>query len=522
VTVKVSLLNVPLEDQWHDIRHVDCEEVDKGNADKEQSAENPATQVSTFTKLWRVSLARRSNWNREIAPELTLEDRKRSFVSDMSSIHHDRHNVMKLLVEVIDGGKGLWKGESDSNVVDMTTIFSEPSQAARQTGGTGLGLYILARRIDSLGGQYGLHRRHDSAAGACFWFSLPVNKLRKVGRDVEKVQSMDPEGSSLVERFSYHTEIDEQSVGVIVSQDKSVSFDSMLQNEKDCAIVLFEGSDNELEMVSIERLSSTPALTQLVSAPISQKVAMSVTSNSQSHMMVSPSLASGRLDPLSVLVVDDSAVIAKMVTMILQQQGHRAIIVENGLEAVQLIRRYLSRKCFDCCYASASMEERCPTDRFFIADACEKNGGDRSRGRCHSEDLSMNVLPKKQSQSVPNHIDVILMDFQMPVMSGVEAIRRIRKLEFDNNAKMGSTRTAEKTTTDEYQLNECRDSSLKNNLTKEKTACSRASSGGLKIIGFSARAEPSEINEAFQAGMDAFLTKPFTMNSFYEKMNSLD
>ena len=46
-------------------------------------------------------------------------------------------------------------------------------QAQRRTGGTGLGLYSLSKRIESLGGECGLMNRKDGLCGCCFWFTIP-------------------------------------------------------------------------------------------------------------------------------------------------------------------------------------------------------------------------------------------------------------------------------------------------------------------------------------------------------------
>ena len=41
------------------------------------------------------------------------------------------------------------------------------------TGGTGLGLFSLRKRIEALGGNCGIKDRDDKGEGSCFWFSFP-------------------------------------------------------------------------------------------------------------------------------------------------------------------------------------------------------------------------------------------------------------------------------------------------------------------------------------------------------------
>ena len=41
------------------------------------------------------------------------------------------------------------------------------------SGGTGLGLYSLSKRIDALGGTYGIDQRPDGQRGSSIWFTFP-------------------------------------------------------------------------------------------------------------------------------------------------------------------------------------------------------------------------------------------------------------------------------------------------------------------------------------------------------------
>ena len=39
--------------------------------------------------------------------------------------------------------------------------------------GTGLGLFSLAKRVEALGGHYGVRNRPDGVQGSIFWFAIP-------------------------------------------------------------------------------------------------------------------------------------------------------------------------------------------------------------------------------------------------------------------------------------------------------------------------------------------------------------
>ncbi len=67
---------------------------------------------------------------------------------------------------VLDGGIGL----SDEA---MQGLFNPFKQAQRLAGGTGLGLFSLAKRVEALGGQYGVQRRPDGQQGSLFRFAVP-------------------------------------------------------------------------------------------------------------------------------------------------------------------------------------------------------------------------------------------------------------------------------------------------------------------------------------------------------------
>ena len=76
--------------------------------------------------------------------------------------------------------------------------------------------------------------------------------------------------------------------------------------------------------------------------------------------------------------------------------------------------------------------------------------------------------------------DVVLMDLQMPIMDGLESTARLRQFEMDLNSANGS---------DVRQF----------------------------ILGLSANSDTDTMNAAFKAGIDAFIPKPFNVESFKDK-----
>ena len=177
----------------------------------------------------------------------------------------------------------------------MATLFQPFKKAQRlSTGGTGLGLFSLAKRVEALAGKYGVMKRRDGKEGSLFWFCIPYRPAEN-----DDVYSLFDEGT--------------------------------VANRGDPTAISPEGS-------AIERSPPKPG-------------------------------------GLSILLVDDSMMIVKMVSNLLRREGHAVSVAFNGAEALQIFTEY---------------------------------GG---------------------------AFDMCLMDFQMPVMDGFEATERMRKFELNRRAK---------------------------------------------------------------------------------------
>jgi signal transduction histidine kinase len=71
-----------------------------------------------------------------------------------------------LRFEVEDHGVGVSASQVNS--------FLSKSQTENRTGGNGLGLYSLSKRIGALGGEVGFEGRSDGSAGTLVWFTIPL------------------------------------------------------------------------------------------------------------------------------------------------------------------------------------------------------------------------------------------------------------------------------------------------------------------------------------------------------------
>jgi signal transduction histidine kinase/FixJ family two-component response regulator len=351
-----------------------------------------------------------------------------SFSSNKRQRHSKKDHKIMLKVVVVDNGPGIVKEIRKK-------LFEEPAQAARINGGTGLGLYSLAKRVDALGGDYGIESRSDGQQGSQFWFTIPF----EIVTDIDASQSALGTSSSndlstrgVVPVFSVSdgNSRQQQQLQVLNTADREIGKrkDDEKQKEK-------EKHDKDSGRVSVHQSIDAKCTIHAViedttSASVRRKVteetpgvniALEPLPNRNQGNEKEKEIESGKKQ-LRVLVVDDSSAIVKMTSLALKKQGYQVSSAENGLVAVEK---------FKCTLDQANEE-----------------------------------------------LDIILMDFQMPVMDGVDAIKNIRLHEAESKRQV---------------------------LSKFKSPL---------IIGFSAKSDETQIEAAYKNGMDGFLPKPFTINAF--------
>jgi CheY-like chemotaxis protein len=328
-----------------------------------------------------------------------------------------------LLFEIEDNGIGM----SDET---MLTLFSPFKQAQRLAGGTGLGLYSLSKRIEALDGEYGVRGRKDGKPGCLFWFAFPYLPDHTMTMNGNSSRENSPRGNSRQQYGSNNNRSrndpgrrNSYSVERVSAHSPTNNNNPPVMLFQDLSIRSMTSSDhsprNNTNNNNTHNNNNNNNNNNNSFYKKSKRLAISKEKPSGSsfkrNLLLSNELS------LSILLVEDSPTIAKMTTMMLQRLGHRVTVAENGHFGLNM-----------------------------LIDTFEKS-------------------------SKP--FDVVLMDFQMPVMDGLEATRRYREYEKKKNGS-------------HHQL----------------------------IIGLSATFDKEIIAEAMQMGLDDYLMKPITKDLFLTKL----
>jgi CheY-like chemotaxis protein len=356
-----------------------------------------------------------------------------------------------LLIEISDTGIGL----TESN---MNKLYSPFMQAQRLAGGTGLGLYSLSKRLDALGGHYGVECRKDGQPGSLFWFAIPYRQDEDASANFSRLQRS---GSSRLQDLilSIQPSLAELMASDATGADaaeKGGSAKSVADSEPQAESAPHSLHCSTQSSLSLVTNTNSTRTSQGSIPPLSPSTASTFgiaqgLNNSPGHVPIASAAPPGILPtsgPMHFLLVDDSESILKVTSMLLVRSGHTVERAENGVIAL--------------------------------------------------EKLATSALPGGRL------FDVVVMDLQMPVLDGLEATKRLRELEEERAIAVEAAAIS-------AAVEEGKDG-------QEAAESAVARLRRQIVIGLSANGDDETMQEAYSAGVDRFIEKPFTIQKLLDAL----
>jgi CheY-like chemotaxis protein len=218
---------------------------------------------------------------------------------------HDYH----IRIEVEDQGIGISADE-------MKDLFAPFRQAQRLTGGTGLGLFSLAKRSESLLGHYGVEPRSDGSQGIKFWFSFPYQpdkamaKVLELGKDGASSLTVTPSPSGK-----------RTPLGGYGSPKEPRKLLNPINTELPTEKEILQDSPRDRSNVPF-RSPSPPKRFEFSEEGTEEQIQHKI---------------------MNILIVDDSMLIIRVVTNLLIGEGHTVVAATNGVEAIDRLNEQLDK-----------------------------------------------------------------------------------------------------------------------------------------------------------------------------------
>ncbi len=351
--------------------------------------------------------------------------------------------------EIEDTGIGI----QEDKIEHIFSSFSQAdSSTTRKYGGTGLGLPIARQLVDMMGGELSVKSEVDK--GSLFMFTLALPQLQNVGlaTPLALYQLQDKRLLVVDDNHSNQLLLQEQLAAISISCDLADSGLQALQ-----LIQVAETKQRPYDLLILDMnmpgMNGLELATKILQNSLWRQPLMVILSS----VAVAPAL----LQKKRIASFLHKPVLQKdlyhCLTEVFQEEKFAS---DGNVEALPYF-------CFDYPYRLLVAEDNKVNQEVALV-MLESFGL-----QVEHADHGLAAVEAVQQQTY----DLILMDMQMPEMDGLEATRKIRKME----------------------------------LTGEVFP-------GLPIIALTANAMDGDMERCLQAGMNGYLSKPFSAEQLYESL----
>jgi signal transduction histidine kinase/CheY-like chemotaxis protein len=348
-------------------------------------------------------------------------------------VEHDQHleedwkqaqDLIYLQFSVTDTGRGLSEEEKG-------TLFTRFSQASPRThihyGGSGLGLFISRRLTELQGGAIGLSSQ--SGKGSTFSFYIKTRRTKPNTTRNGSLPHVFPED------FKHRPQV---GLARPVALRSFTTDDTRVSKTPVPAI---RRSSAQSHQVSLTHMSTDPAT-----------LALSLQTHPQNVQPTEKLI----LEPLHVLIVEDNLVNQRVLAKQLRALNCIISVANHGQEALEFLPKTTLWNHAHPLSSSLSRKEA-----YHVP--------------------STEPMPLGYDEDTPAiPLDLILMDWEMPVMNGLQAVAEIRRLEHEGLLM-----------------------------------------GRVPVIGVTANVREQQITMAVEAGMDGVVGKPFRVKELLGRMRDV-
>ena len=368
----------------------------------------------------------------------------------------DDYKDNQLMIAVQDSGKGITA--EDQKLLFQSFSQGDPS-ITRQYGGTGLGLVISKQLTRLMGGDIGFFdnaQENIAKQGSTFWFRMPAQvDVLEAAEEVHTPLPVLAPLSNVGDEFHLLAWINHPATMQVLKASlralpiqltQANSLPGVLESLKehgnywDWVIVDNDTQDDMMALLKQIRLhyqgklavfgyqvSSDQRLLERYHAnglyePL-DKCQLYRMLDSQTPQQTLQS-AEKRWQGITVLAVDDHLPNLLVLDALLSELGIKVVTANSGFEAIELVSKQQAAARSSKGATSAHAKETGLAGRSYA-----KQNQSLYTTYDH-EDLSEKAT---KTLEVPERIDLIFMDIQMPRMSGREAAEQIRKIEDPKN-----------------------------------------------------------------------------------------